>query len=105
MIPYFLKFSPPPHAILLALFLIFSLIAVTVKVQSLALQLPLVFYKPRKSQKQQTHPVLSLLRQGVDAEEAVQNQARFPMRLSPSRTRQLLFANFWVALLQQKPLR
>jgi hypothetical protein len=69
-------------------------------------------------QVQPEHPLLQLLasgskqRQQARGQEAAPagpaaegaNQPYFPLRLSPAGARSLLFANFWVALLEA-PLR
>lgn len=104
-IPTVLTTSPPLINICGAAALCFALIACTVRVQGMEIRLPLTFFKPKRAQYQSEHPVLRDLSKGVASAEALQVQSRFPMRLSPSGTRQLLFANFWVGLLNEWPLR
>lgn len=91
---------PPPGPLLTALGLCFCLVAIVVYVQGIELRLPLTFYSARRGTARASHPVLAKLSGGVDSSSAVELQTLFPMRLSPSGTRQLLFANFWVGLLQ-----
>jgi len=94
--------SAPPPAIplLIALALCTSLVIAVVWIQGVELRLPLAFYSARRAEKRAAHPVLVALSNGVDSSAAIDLQALFPLRLSPSGTRQLLFANFWVSLLE-----
>lgn len=72
-------------------------------VQGIELRLPLTFFSARRGQHARGsrgsyihHPVTEKLREN---HTSIDMQALFPLRLSPSGTRQLLFANFWVSLL------
>lgn len=76
-----------------------SFIALVVCVQGIELRLPLTFFSARRSSSQAMHPVLHDLSGGVDAQSALEVQSLLPLRLSPSGTKQLLFANFWVSML------
>ena len=91
----------PPHplALLASISLVFLLVAIVVHVQGTELRLPLTFFTSRRSTAQSSHPVLRLLNSGVDSSAALDAQQLLPLRLSPSGTRQLLFANFWVSTL------
>ena len=102
---------------------LFGTVLGVVSVQGMSLRLPLTFYSarktsgasgsgsgsgsvsgggdvnPRETTSQATHanPVVSRLNA---ASTSLSMQSLFPLRLSPSGTRQLLFANFWASLLE-----
>lgn len=72
-------------------------------VQGIELRLPLTFFSARRGQHSRSsrsaythHPIIEKLR---EKHTSIDMQALFPLRLSPSGTRQLLFANFWASLL------
>lgn len=96
--------SAPPSttAMAIVLFIALSLITVVVWVQGMEIRFPLILYSPRKSMIRASHPLLQRLSQGkyLNSATALAEQNFLPMRLSPAGTRQLLFANFWVGLLQ-----
>ncbi len=97
---------------------LFGMVLGVVWVQGMSLRLPLTFYTARKEtasgsgsggggggggepqQNQSNHnnhnnPVIDKLNN-----HSISMQSLFPLRLSPSGTRQLLFANFWASLLE-----
>ena len=95
---------------------LFGMVLVVVWVQGMSLRLPLTFYTARKgvgdvrdptrdlddgradaSYRDQNNPVIRKLK---SAKHSISMQSLFPLRLSPSGTRQLLFANFWASLLE-----
>jgi len=99
---------------------LFGTVRGVVSVQGMSLRLPLTFYSARKTsggsgsgsvggdvnprettsqatQATHTNPVVSRLNA---ASTSLSMQSLFPLRLSPSGTRQLLFANFWASLLE-----
>jgi preprotein translocase subunit SecY len=92
---------PSTTAMAMVLFIVFSLITLVVWVQGMEIRFPLILYSSRKSMIRASHPLLQRLSQGnITSATALAEQNFLPMRLSPAGTRQLLFANFWVGLLQ-----
>jgi preprotein translocase subunit SecY len=90
------------HTCLAASTVLATVILVT-WVQGIELRLPLTFFSARRGQHARGsrgayihHPVTEKLR---ETHTSIDMQALFPLRLSPSGTRQLLFANFWVSFL------
>lgn len=88
-----------------------GLVAVSIWAQSVELRLPITFYRTRHSTVQSQHPLLTLVSNEEGQLPATQSAPApsraghamgqyFPMRLSPSGARSLLFASFWAALLQ-----
>ncbi|KAL4419121.1 hypothetical protein ABPG77_004513 [Micractinium sp. CCAP 211/92] len=106
--------SPPaPLPALAVAGMCVAIVAVSLWAQATQLQLPITFYRSRRSQAADQHPLFQLLatppkqlRQQQPAAPAdgqgreAGRQLHFPLQLSPSGARSLLFANFWVALLQ-----
>lgn len=92
----------PPHPLALATALgsCIVLVALVVWVQGIELRLPLTFFFSRRSIARASHPVLQKLSGGRDGHATFESQSLLPIKLSPSGTRQLLFANFWVGLLE-----
>jgi preprotein translocase subunit SecY len=93
--------------------LLFGTVLGVVWVQGMSLRLPLTFYAARKETgggggsgsssggggseglQNRNNPVIRKLNK-----HSISMQSLFPLRLSPSGTRQLLFANFWASLLE-----
>lgn len=93
---------------LVAAGVLFGVVLGVVWVQGMSLRLPLTFYTARKEtsgggggsvggeqQQNRNNPVIRKLNR-----HSISMQSLFPLRLSPSGTRQLLFANFWASLLE-----
>ena len=88
----------------------FGTVVLVTWVQAIELQLPLTFFSARRGQSKDVsaqHPVIQKLsigrnniRNDIADSSSIDMQSLFPLRLSPSGTRQLLFANFWVSLLE-----
>lgn len=94
---------PPLLNILGACAMCMATVVLVTWVQGIELRLPLAFFSARRSQASSAgHPVIQNLNRGnrYTSETSLDMQSLFPMRLSPSGTRQLLFANFWASLLQ-----
>lgn len=91
---------PSPTALAFVLLLALSLVTLVVWVQGMEVRLPLILYSSRKSVTRASHPVLQKLSKGINSTTALAAQNFLPMKLSPSGTRQLLFANFWVGILE-----
>ncbi|KAL4439733.1 hypothetical protein ABPG75_002734 [Micractinium tetrahymenae] len=106
---------PSPLAALAVAAMCAALVGLSLWAQGTQLHLPITFYKDRQSPARIPHPLFSLLamppkqqhrqqqQPAVPAEEQEQEAGKplhFPLQLSPSGARSLLFANFWVALLQ-----
>eukprot|EP00889_Picochlorum_renovo_P007999 jgi/Picre1/35029/NNA_002494.t1 len=79
-----------------AVLLCFASVVLVTWVQGMELRLPLSFFSARRTENtnQTRHPVVEKL-----SSSSIELQSLFPLRLSPSGTRQLLFANFWASLL------
>ncbi|PSC74655.1 abhydrolase domain-containing [Micractinium conductrix] len=113
--------AAPPRlwAVSLVALLCCLLTGVALWAQGVQLRLPATFYQERHSEtgspkghQAQRHPLLELLnphpahhtqqahREEEEEAEAAPSRQYFPLQLSPSGARSLLFANFWVALLQ-----
>lgn len=87
---------PPTINIAAAVLLCFASVVLVTWVQGMELRLPLSFFSARRTENtnQTRHPVVEKL-----SSSSIDMQSLFPLRLSPSGTRQLLFANFWASLL------
>lgn len=88
------------HGCLAAVLVLATVVLVT-WVQGIELRLPLTFFSARRGEhargsRYKNHPVTEKVRSKYSS---IDMQALFPLRLSPSGTRQLLFANFWASLL------
>ena len=106
-------FSGTPLGWALSAFSLLCMVFGVVFVQGMSLRLPLTFYSARKSDERETvggsqhgprgphtpqhNPIVNKLKK---AQSSISMQSLFPLRLSPSGTRQLLFANFWASLLE-----
>lgn len=87
---------PPVLNVGTAVLLCFATVVLVTWVQGMELRLPLSFFSARRSDNTNPsrHPVVEKL-----SSSSIDMQSLFPLRLSPSGTRQLLFANFWASLL------
>lgn len=95
--------SIPWYHSCVASFVVLATVVLVTWVQGIELRLPLTFFSSRRGQHARErggayvqHPITEKLR---EKHTSIDMQALFPLRLSPSGTRQLLFANFWVSLL------
>jgi preprotein translocase subunit SecY len=114
---------PPLLNILAAVSVTLGVVILVTWVHGIELRLPLTFFSARKnttnnntfssgehgsngtdfsntrspSSSSNHHPVIEKLK--TSGGNSIDMQALFPLRLSPSGTRQLLFANFWASLL------